>query len=213
MNQDIKNVIPLLTLMAVSIMFSCTHKIKKDSVKVPTEIVSVPTPAPVSSPLPVELGTVNVKLIPMNTLSKDEIILTINAQEKMNQVVQSKCFYDFMANRKMIQTNNRTDEEVAKHIQSIKGEIPVNFYYTAMKNRFNPFGTSAVAYRQPPSNQININRAYYTARANLCEYAGTLAHESIGHSLGGYDHDYYATANRNYSVPYSLNFAFEKCCH
>lgn len=214
MNKAFKNVIPVLALMLISIMFSCTHKkIKKDSVIVPTEDVSTPTPAPTTPPLSVELVVVNVKLIAQSMATNNEISFLAKAEIKMHQVLQSKEFHDFMSARKMVQTNGRSSAEVATHLQSLKGEIPVNFYYAKMRNRYNPFGTSVVAYRQPPSNEININRAYYdSVHSDLCEYAGTLAHETVCHTLGGYDHDYYDTTERPFSVCYSINAAFEKIC-
>lgn len=212
MNKDIKNVIPVLSLMFVSIMFSCTHKVKKDSVIVPTEDVSTPTPAPTNPPLPVELGVVNVKLIPTDGLKDYEITLVKKAQAKMNQVVQSQCFYDYISNRKMIQTNGMTPKQVAEFLQNMKGDVPVAFFYKAMRTRFNPFGSTVVAVRYPPSPQINFNRAYYGEDSDLCEFSGTAFHET-SHSLGDFEHEYYETPTRVYSVPYSINAAFNNCCH
>ena len=213
MNKAFKNVIPVLSLMLISIMFSCTHKkIKKDSVIVPTEDVSTPTPAPTTPPLSVELGVANVKLTLTYGLRDYEIALIKKAQDKMNEVVQSSCFYNYISNRKMIQTNGMNSKQVAEFLQNIKGEVPVSFFYKAMKTRLNPFGSSVVAVRYPPSTQINFNRAYYGEGSNLCEFSGTAFHET-SHALGEFDHDYYESDSRYYSVPYSINAAFEKCCH
>ena len=42
---------------------------------------------------------------------------------------------------------------------------------------------------------------------DLYELAGSLAHEGIGHVLGGYNHSYTWTPQRDLSVPYSINGA------
>ena len=63
--------------------------------------------------------------------------------------------------------------------------------------------TAAVAYRQPPGNTIYINRAHF----DQYELAGTLNHESVVHSLGGYDHPFEWTASRDFTVPYSISGA------
>lgn len=215
MNKDIKNVIPVLTLMLVSIMFSCSHKkVKESADKVPSADVSTPTPTPAGTTQPVDVGVANVKLVPQSMATKDEVAFLAKAEKKMNEVIQSKAFFDFMLNRNLVDTNGKTPREVAAHLQGISGTINVKYYFTKMKSRFNPFGTSVVAYRKPPSNDININRAYYDpSYSSVCEFAGTLAHESVCHSLGGYDHDYYDTTERPFSVCYSINTAFEKLCH
>lgn len=205
MNKSIKNIIPLLTLMVVSILFSCTHKkVKKDSVSVPTESVSTPSPVPTGSPQDIDPGAVNVKFVTDSTATAAEKVLVAKAERKVFDVINSYCGQDFLKARDMVQTNGRSSEEVAAHLKSIKGTIPVHFYY----KRF----TSEVAVRYPPSTTINMNRNYYYGDIDLCEFAGTLAHEGIGHVLGDYDHDYERTDRRNYSVPYSLNFMFQKCC-
>jgi hypothetical protein len=126
----------------------------------------------------------------------------------MNKVIQSDCFKNFISQRALVQTNGKTAAQVAAHLQSLTGVIHANMYY----RRMGFLGTSAVAYRQPPSTDINLNRAYFVVTLDTCEWASTVAHESVGHSLGGYDHDFNATAQRPFSVPYSINAAFDACC-
>lgn len=166
------------------------------------ENVPVPSIEPIVTPSPeIPLKSGGVTLVPDEYYTtKDERILIAKAEKKMNEVVQSNCFYNFMAKRKMIQTNGKTPEQVASEFVSAKGTIPVQFYYS----RF----TSTRAYRQPPSNTIHINRKFIGPDSDLCEVAGTFAHESIGHSLLNYEHDMQWSASREFSVPYSSDHAF-----
>ena len=178
----------------------------------------LPLPSPVitlaPSPLPSVLpGQPKVLFAPVEFYSTPaERVKIKSAGLKVNEIVQSQCFYDFMSKRALIQTNGRTPAQVATHLQSLTGTVPVNMYYRAF--------TSAMAYRQPPSMDINLNRKFFTTDMSDCKWASTLAHESLGHSLGGYDHDYNYNAARSFSVPYSMGGAdavsggdaFKACC-
>lgn len=128
-----------------------------------------------------------------------------------NMIVNSDCFRDFMAARKLVETNGRSPVDVARQLQDLSGRISVAFYYRCMKLADDcPEPTLAVAYRQPPDHAINLNRAYYDVRGgrfDIHELAGTLAHEAIGHVLGGYDHSFDWTPERDFSVPYSISGA------
>jgi hypothetical protein len=130
------------------------------------------------------------------------------AEVKVNEVIQSKCFAGFMGKRKMIQTESRTSAQVVAHIQSLRDTVPVNMYYRRMGGIG---GTSAVAFREPPEKDINLNRAYFSLGLSTCEWASTIAHESL-HAIGEYGHDFNWSPSRDYSVPYSANSAFEECC-
>jgi hypothetical protein len=191
-----------LSILILTIVSSCTKTFKKDSV--PTEYVATPTPIPSPPVDDLEVGVENVIFVPNDTATKEEVLFTLQAQFKMNQVIQSDCFSQYLNKRKMIQTKNKTNSEVVAHIKSLKGIIPVSFYYKKF--------TKEMAVRYPPSLQININRKFYSPKSNICEFAGTLAHEAVGHSLGNYGHDFTYNAQRDFSVPYSLNAAFYNCC-
>jgi len=168
-----------------------------------TEDVTDITPpvTKVTSPTPPEIGGVTFI---SNSKNKDEIMLVTVASDKVNEVVQGKCFSDFLLARDMIQTNGQTNSQVVNKLQSVRGKIKVNFYY----KRF----TSEIAVRYPPSQDINFNQRYWTGNTNVCDWASTLAHEGLGHVLGGYDHDFSYSKSRDFSVPYSINAAFKQCC-
>lgn len=136
--------------------------------------------------------------------TKDEAQMIIESGNKMNEVVQSQEFFDCIKNRKLIQTNGRTPEQVATHLQSIKGVVPVVMYYRKF--------TRAVAYRKPPSTTINLNRKYFVRSIGVCEWSSTMGHEALGHALGEYGHDFKWNKMRDFSVPYSINYCFEQVC-
>lgn len=127
-----------------------------------------------------------------------------SAEKKVNEVIKTRCFHDFMANRKMIQTKNLSSAEVADQISNLSGLIGVSMHFKRW--------TSAVAFREPNSLKINLNRKYFTASTKLCSWASTMAHEALGHALGNFEHSFYQTKDRDYSVPYSINAAFDACC-
>jgi len=183
-------------ILAVAIYGCATNQKKTESVSIIADSVDKVTPA---SP-PTLSG---VTFIPVSN-DKDEILFVTAASDKVNEVVQSKCFSDFMLSRDLIQTKGQSNQEVVNTLKSAKGKINVKFY----RKRF----TSEMAVRYVPSTDINFNRVYWTGNTKVCEWASTLAHEGLGHALGNYDHDFRYSKSRDFSVPYSINKAFKQCC-
>lgn len=144
-------------------------------------------------------------------VTAQEIAVVERATTIANHVKNSDCFREFMASRQLTGTNGRTPDEVAAHLQSISGTVPFSFYFhcLAASQKCNS-PTSAIAYRQPPDPAVFFNRAYFDvtgADFDIYELAGSLAHEALGHSLGGYDHAFDWTPDRDFSVPYSISGA------
>lgn len=132
---------------------------------------------------------------------------------RLGGVLKSDCFKSFILERRLIQTEGRSNIEVLNHVLSLSGDIPVKMYARCITRSFScPFPTSAVAYRKPPSLEINLNRVYFTGSRSVCDWASTIAHESLGHALGNYSHSKYWNKDRDYSVPYSLGAAIDACC-
>lgn len=174
----------------------------------PTSTASaVPTPSPTA---PAVSGLRFIPVAYYSTPQEREIITQAGAL--VNQTIQSKCFADFMGNRKLIQTEGRSVKEVVAHLQGLTSDVPVEMYYRCMRSWKCPFGTTAVAYREPPSPTIHLNRAVYWNGLPLCEWASVMAHEGAGHSAGEYGHDFNWSPSRDFSVPYSINAAFTACC-
>ena len=191
-----KHLIAILIFITVTSCSTLVTKVPPASIPDSTGEVSPPIDTP-------PVGSVTFKPQVKYTTATERAIIE-KASVKVNEVIASQCFKDFMQGRSMIETNNRTSSEVYSHIASLSGLVDVLMYFKRW--------TSAIAYREPPSLKINLNRNYFTASKSVCEWASTMAHEGVTHALGGYSHSFYDNANRNRSVPYSINAGFEKCC-
>lgn len=135
------------------------------------------------------------------------------ADALIRKTIFGKCFENkLLARNDMIQTEGRTPKQVLEHVRSFSGQIRVVMYYRCMSfNLFKcPFPTSAVAFNEPPSRIINLNRAYFTTVTPPSRWGSTMLHEA-SHAIGGYTHDFEPTARRPHSVPYVLNDVFEDC--
>ena len=181
-------------VLGVAIHGCATNQSKTDSVKAPSVDKVTPSDPPYSGV---------VTFIPESN-EKEEIMMVTAATDKVNKTIKSKCFQDFILKRDMIQTNGQSNEQVLRTILSAKGTIKVKFY--------KKWRSTEIAVRYAPSTDINFNRSYWTGITDTCHWASTLAHEGIGHVLGGYDHDFLYNAKRDFSVPYSINKAFDACC-
>lgn len=143
--------------------------------------------------------------------SPTEIRAVAAASTIVRKVAGSACFADYLAGRKLIQTNGRTPKDVVVHVTQLSATVKVAFYFRCMKSTpecTDP--TIAMAYRQPPDRTVHLNRAYYNVDRpgfDIYEMAGTLAHEALGHGLGGYEHDFDWAPDRDFSVPYSISGA------
>jgi hypothetical protein len=140
------------------------------------------------------------------------------ASFKLNQTVKSQCFSDFLTNTSLKETNGRTNAQVLNHILSFNDVVQVRMYYKKWGDCLTC--TSAIAYREPPEKKINLNSSFFTEKVSACRWAATMAHESLGHSLGNYTHSFKWSVSREYTVPYKIggasekygSNAFDKCC-
>lgn len=121
---------------------------------------------------------------------------------KMREVMHSQCFKDFILNRKMIQTSGRTSQEVLDHVLNQNREISIELYY----NRW----TKTVGFTYPNVTNIWFNRKFHT-NYGICESASNLSHEGSCHK-NGYEHSMQWNKDRDFSVCYSFNKAFDLCC-
>lgn len=163
----------------------------------------MPTPSAKVSPSPTAVpssGTVHFISDPYYTTPEQRKLIA-NAEAEANEMKNSDCVHDFLAVRKLIQINGKTPLQFADEVRAAGGNIPVQFYYRR-------FG-SAVAYREPPSLTIHLNSRFYGPWSSVCEVVSVLLHESVGHSLLNYDHDFNWSPSREYSGPYSLNHAVD----
>lgn len=138
--------------------------------------------------------------------------LIAKAALKVSETVKSGCFKDFMLSARLLETDGKSNAKVLEHILGMVDKVPVKMYLRR--------GSSAIAYRQPPEKSINLNRTFFNEKKSPCRWAATMAHESLGHSLGNYKHSMKWSIEREYSVPYKLGGAgdkyggnaFSQCC-
>lgn len=195
MNELKLSALYICIILGVAIYGCSTNKLKDEPSSIgSSDKVTSPTPPPTVG---------GVTFIP-DSKNKEEIMLVTVASDKVNETIQGDCFKKFMLERNLIQTKGQSNEQVVQTLRSAKGTIKVKFYKKWM--------SSEIAVRYPPSSDINFNRNFWTGITNVCKWASTLAHEGLGHVLGDYDHDFRYSKSRDFSVPYSINFAFDACC-
>lgn len=159
----------------------------------------LPSPSPIASPQPIDTaeGHIGFECV---TCTKEEKVKIEKAEILANEIVQGKCFGDFMLSWGLIEREGRSPIEVVDHIRKSKVKVPVHYYYSR-KN--------VVGYRQPPYPDIYFNRRYHDYY-NACDTASNGCHETL-HVLG-YGHPFKPTSTRGRTIPYACNSAFEKCC-
>lgn len=156
----------------------------------------------------------SVEFVPSKDASRSDAQTIAKAAAIAKTVTASACFGDFISNRKLVHTNGRSPRDVAHQLESLSGKITVAFYYRCMRG--SPACTEptiAIAYRQPPDKTIYLNSAWYNPERpgfDIYEMAGSMAHEALGHSLGGYEHPFDWTRERDFTVPYSISGASKR---
>ncbi len=125
-----------------------------------------------------------------------------SAEILVNKVFQSECFEKFFLARELEQKylNGKSNQEILNKLRTTVLAVPVHYYYS---------WKGVVGYRQPPKPDIYFNRKFHN-NFDTCNTASNAAHE-WSHSLG-FEHDFKATATRPFSVSYSINAGFDKCC-
>lgn len=161
----------------------------------------IPVPKPLINPVSAESPKTFLTVTKCNGCSVSEFDRIKASTAKLNEVIHSSCFRDELSNMKLIQTNGKTPAQVVESLTNAEIVIETQMYWTL--NR-------VLGYTLPNVNKEWINRRYLM-KWSVCDLGSLLAHET-SHKVG-YDHDYKTTKNRPYSVPYSVNRAFEKCCH
>ena len=133
-------------------------------------------------------------------ISQKEIDRNNSAALKGTEVIRGECFKKFWLDRKLIQTNGKTNQEVLDHLSS--SVIPVNLIMYRTPN-----GTHGYTYKD--TKNIWLNRRWHD-NYGVCTVASNLHHEG-SHKIG-YKHDSNPNLQRPFSVPYSINAGFTACC-
>ena len=132
--------------------------------------------------------------------TKPQVEVLKISQGLANKLVRSQCFRNFMMKRKLVDTNDLTNNEIVNKLITTPIMTPVKMYYSRK---------SVIGYRDPPNPTIYTNRRYHEG-ATACARASNLTHEWS--HVAGFKHDFKRTKSRPFSVPYSINDAFLKCC-
>lgn len=127
-----------------------------------------------------------------------------DANVKTNETVATTCFASFMLERKLIDTLGKSNAEVVDSLVGKNTVIDVEMYYTLKR----VLGYTLAD--QPPGQYKEFINRKYMLQWNVCDLGSLLGHET-GHKKG-YGHAFNYTPSRDYSVPYSINAAFKKCC-
>jgi hypothetical protein len=196
----------ILILALLTYIVSCsTLKPSSDQVQsqVPPDQDTASKPVPNETPISdVDFGAVIFSPVDGYATAQEKAMIK-KAGELVNNTLHSQCFRDYMASRRLIQTKNLSNKEVIEQISRLSGLVAVSMYF----NRW----SSAMAYRQPPELKINLNRKYFSASGKACEWASTMAHETM-HALLNFEHSFKWTPEREFSVPYSTGMAVDSCC-
>lgn len=180
------------TLVAIVLLLSvpCFGMTKKR--------VEAPEPSPTAAPssFPVKSG-IGFRCA---SCTQKETEKVQEAEIVANEIVQGKCFEDFMLGWGLLQTEGKTPKQVVQDIRSQNLTVPVHYYRGKC---------SVVGYRNPPYPDIYFNRCSHD-HYGVCDTASNAVHE-WSHVLG-YGHPFKRTSWRGRTVPYSINNAFEKCC-
>lgn len=181
-------------------------------------VANYPAPGQLPDPAPSSIPAPAPPVIPFNRLALGPISNATDAQAnligqaslKITETINSDCFGQFMMARGLIldKSANGTDglsnTEVLQIIQSATGAIPVTVYHQPW---IKP--SSVMGYRNVGESLIHLRD---TSLDSVCDTASLIGHEAIGHVLGGWDHDYNPSYQRQFSVPYSINAGFTMCC-
>jgi len=119
---------------------------------------------------------------------------------KIRETVNGQCFKDEVLDKKFIQTNNKTSQQVLDSILESNVNIKLSMY----RSRKNTVG-----YTYPSSSTIWMNRKYHD-HMDPCDVGANLSHEHA-HKLG-YKHAVNPSKSRANSVPYAIGKIIEKCC-
>jgi hypothetical protein len=120
---------------------------------------------------------------------------------KIEETVNGQCFKDEWMKRPLIQNNGKTNEQILNEILTVKTSLKLSMYRKRI--------SKVNGYRNVGSDTIHLNRKYHDY-FGPCSIGSNIGHERL--HLMNYGHDYRPNKQRPFSVPYSFNVVYEKCC-
>jgi len=159
--------------------------------------VTTPTPAPEPSYAPKPPG--NITFVASTGYGSNEAVALGRAQNVTNAMFQSKCFHDFMVARGLKETLGLTPEQVVDKHKTARLTVSFEMYDQEW--------SKVIGYHVLGDKPIVHNNRKYFDGTTDCDHASNDSHET-SHVIG-FDH---SSAKDYYSVPYSINAAFEECC-
>lgn len=143
-----------------------------------------------------------VKINNADNFTAVELVKLKEAARLLEKAVNSKAFQDYVLACNFANNAGLTNLQIYNLIMSGKEtlsteadnemDIDINMYYS-LKN--------VIGYTYPNTLKTWINRRYFN-NMTTAQIAGNIAHEYM-HKLG-FDHDFYNTLQRQYSVPYTV---------
>lgn len=166
-------------------------------------IAQTPTP----SPSPVWINS-NVSLKCDSTCTPDEVKEVDVIAQTMNIVIQSSCFQQFFEKQTRIDMAQGFSADAIVSILRKPQALTLNYFYRKWAAPF--VKTKEEGYEDASDfSVIHFNR-YFTQNWAVCDKASLGAHE-LSHSKGFFHNGNLAAPNY-YTVPYTVNHAFDSCC-
>jgi hypothetical protein len=120
---------------------------------------------------------------------------------KIEETVNGQCFKDEWLKRPLIQTNGKTNKQILNEILAVKTSLKLSMYRKRL--------SKVNGYRNVGSDTIHLNRKYHDYYG-ACSIGSNIGHERL--HIMNYKHDFNPNKQRPFSVPYSFNVVYEKCC-
>lgn len=150
--------------------------------------------------LPAHAGNIATVSKFINHTAKEQI-KNETAIKKIRETAAGECFKKEWLQRKLIQTNSKSNLQVLDSLLAADVSIELEMYKSRI-SRVN-------GYTYDSTKRIWLNRKYHDSYGP-CSVANNLFHE-LSHKIG-YKHDFKPNKERPFSVPYSINSVMEICC-
>jgi hypothetical protein len=176
---------------------------------VETQVVGPPSPYVEATPTPSANQRINISCD--DTCTDQEKKDLVQVVQKINEIESGDCFKGFLLDPKngldLNQTNGKTAAQTVESVTTARVSTQIT-YYSQKRNWWTKVIVDGF---ENGDGRIHANRIAHDDMS-LCEKASNDAHEIAHGAPMSFSHDFQSTARRPYSLPYSINRAFEACC-